>query len=54
MTVILFKNGTPFKRFRKYFDWFVKHEIEEWTATHFVNAKEKKIDFKFNTICIYY
>ena len=54
MTVILYKNNKMFKHFRKFFECFVGEEIREWTATHFVNAKEKKIDFKNNVIYIFY
>lgn len=54
MTVILFKNNQKFKYFKKYFENFRTGEIRQWTETHFLNAKEKQIDFKTNTIYIFY
>ena len=50
----MMKNGKVFKRFFKYFDWFVTREIDEWTETHFINAKNKRIDLKMNHIFIEY
>lgn len=53
MLVIIIKNNQVVKQFRKYFPNFIGSEIREWTNTHFVNAKEKVIDYA-GQIRIYY
>ena len=52
MTVIILKDNKVEKTFKKYFNAFVKQEIKDWTANHFMTAKEKNIDFRANVIYI--
>ena len=54
MAVMIIKNGKVEKTFKKFFNCFVRQEMENWVNSHFAKAKKKVVDIGSRTIYIYY